>query len=206
MGLENREGGKYITIYGGKFSVRVDKDTEGAVERVNKEGKTVYEKYYNSFTGKLVGIKTQDSPYGKNWLFSFQDGKDVYNLQLSYSNSFASNFLKKLPNIDVTKEMKVQPSIQEVDGKKKSSLFVSQDGVSIKHAFTREVPNGMPEMEQITVKGQLQWDDTKQIEWLHDLIMKDIVPKLPKREVSPDEQSSGLSVEEDGITPEDIDL
>lgn len=206
MGLENREGGKYITIYGGKFAVRVNAPTERSETRINKEGKTVHEEYYNSFTGKLVGIKTQDSAqYGKNWIFSFQDNGDVYNLQLSFSNSFASNFLKKLQNIDVTKEMKVQPSIQEVDGKKKSSLFVTQDGVSIKHAYTREVPNGMPEMEQITVKGQLQWDDTKQINFLHDMVMRDIVPKLPKREVA-EGQSSGLSVEPTEPTPEDIDL
>lgn len=205
MGLENRENGKFITIYGGKLSIKVDQGTEGAVTRVNKEGKTVHEKYYNSFTGKLIGIKTQDSSYGKNWLFSFQDEQDVYNLTLSYSNSYASNFLKKLPNIDVTKEMKIQPSMKEVDGKSKSSLFVTQDGVSIKHAYTRENPNEMPEMEQITVKGQLTWDDTKQINFLHDMVMRDIVPKLPQR-VETTEKSSGLSVEATEPSAEDIDL
>jgi len=206
MAFEDRDGGIYFTILGGKFAIKLDpklwenkSDAElleaRVVKRINKAGKTVYERYHNSFTGKLIGIKTQDSTaYGKNWLFSFQDGGEVYNLTLSYSNSFATAFLKTLPNIDLSKEMKVQPSVKEVDGKDKSSLFVSQDGVTLKHAYTRENPNGMPDMEQITVKGILQWDDTKRINWLHDMVVRDIIPKLPKRqEVA--QKSSGLSVD-----------
>lgn len=184
MGLANREsGGNYITILGGKFSQRVEANTPGAVERVNKLGNTVFEKYYSEFTGKLVGIKTQDSKdYGKNWIFSFQDGGEVYNLQLSYSNSFATAFLKMLPNIDLSQEMRVQPSVKEVDGKNKSSLFVSQNGTTIKHKYTMENPNGMPDMEQVTVKGQLVWDDSKRLEFLYAMVQQDIIPKLPKAE------------------------
>ena len=82
-GLENREAGNFINILGGKFAIRVSQGTPEAVERVNKMGKTVHEKFYDKFTAKLVGIKTQDSAYGKNWLFQFKDGADLNNLQLS---------------------------------------------------------------------------------------------------------------------------
>ncbi len=199
MGFENREGGKYFNIYDGKFSIRVPEGTAGAVSRVNKTGKTVHEIYHDSFTGKLVGIKTADSPFGKQWIFSFVDGGAVYNLQLSYSNSFATNLLKMLPNIDLTKEMKIQPAVKlGEDGKNKSSLFISQGGVNIKHAYTKDNPNGLPQMEQLTVKGQPVWDDTKRIEFLHAMVVKDIIPKLPKQAVSANApKPSGLEVSED---------
>lgn len=180
MALENRQGGKYITILGGKFCVRVQQGTKGAVERVNKIGKTVYEVFYDSFTGKLINIRTRDGEYGKTWEFDFRDGGEVYTLQLSYSNSYATNFLKILPNIDLNKEMKVQPSQKIEDGKTKSSLFISQDGVTLKHAYTKDAPNGLPQMEQVTVKGQLVWDDTKRLEFLQAMVDHDILPKLPK--------------------------
>ena len=178
MGLEQRGEGKFITILGGKFCQRVQEGTEGAITRTNKLGKIVHEKFYDSFTGKLVSIKVQDGAYGKTWNFGFKDKDELYTLQLSYSNSFATAFLKMLPNVDLTKEMKVSPSVKEVDGKNKSSLFINQDGVALKHAYTRENPNGMPDMEQVTVKGEKVWDDTKRIAFLHDMVMTTIVPKL----------------------------
>lgn len=180
MGLSNREEGNFITIYNGKFSQRVPEGTPGAVSRVNKLGKTVYERYYDSFTAKLIDIHTQDSDYGKNWIFSFQDGGLVYKLMLSYSNSFATALLKMLPNVNLSKEMKLEPSMQEVDGKMKSSLFIKQDGVNIKHAYTKDHPNGLPDMEQITRRGKLEWDDTKRLDFLYNMVQTQILPKLPK--------------------------
>lgn len=187
MGLQNYEGGKYITILGGKFSQRVSEGTVGATTRVNKAGKTVFENYYDSFTGKLVGIKTQDGEYGKNWLFSFKDKEDVYNLQLGYSNGYAVAFLKMLPNIDTSSEMKVSPRSEEKDGKTQTTLFVNQSGKPIKHAYTKENPNGLPQWEQITVKGQLTWDSTKQLEFLENMVMTVVVPKLEGVSVPPTE-------------------
>ena len=184
MGLENREGGKYITILNGKFCVRVAEGTPGAIPRVNKLGKQVFEVFYDSFTGKLINIRKRDSEYGPQMEFDFRDGGDVYTLQLSASNSYATNFLKILPNIDLTKEMKVQPAQKVEDGKTKSSLFISQDGITLKHAYTKDVPNGLPPMEQITVKGQLVWDDTKRLEFLQAMVERDILPKLP-RDIAP---------------------
>ena len=186
MGLENHEGGNYITILGGRFCQRVPEGTEGAEQRTNKLGKTVWEKFYDSFTGKLVNIKTQDGAYGKSWVFDFKDNEEVYHLQLSYSNSFATALLKMLPNIDLTKEMKVQPDTKEVDGKKKSSLFVKQDGVNMKHAYTKDNPNGMPPMEEIVIKGEKVWDDTKRLVFLHDMVMTQILPKLEGTKYTPE--------------------
>lgn len=178
MGLENREGGNYITILQGKFCQRVPEGTVGAIQRTNKLGNVVWEKFYDSFEAKLVGVRTQDGAYGKSWMFDFQDNEEVYHLQLSFSNSFATAFLKMLPNIDVTKKMKLQPSVKLIDGKNKSSLFVNQNGASIKHAFTRDNPNGLPPMEQVTIKGVQVWDDTAQLEFLQNMVMTTIVPRL----------------------------
>ena len=178
MGLDTRQAGQYITILGGKLCQRVPKGTEGAVERINKIGNVVYEKFYDSFTGKLIDIKTQEGTYGKTWNFVFKDKEEPYILQLSYSNSFSTNFLKMLPNIDLSKEMKIAPSVKNVDGKDKSSLFVNQDGKSLKHAYSKDNPNGLPPMEQVTVKGVLVWDDTKRLEFLDNMVQTTIIPKL----------------------------
>jgi len=196
MGLENRQGGNFITILGGKFCQRVTEGTEGALKRTNKIGNVVFEKFYDNFTGKLVDITTRDGDYGKSWNFMFQDKGEVYTLQLSYSNSFSTAFLKMLPNVDLTKEMKVSPKTQEVDGKRKSSLFINQDGKALKHAYTRDNPNGMPDMKQTKVKGVVVWDDTERLEWLEKMVEKDIKPKLTGPVEYKKEAPTGLA--EDG--------
>lgn len=200
MGLDNREGGKYITILGGKFCVRVSPETPGAIARVNKQNKTVHEVFYDSFTGKLINIRKRESQYGPQWEFDFKDGADVYTLQLSFSNSYATNLLKILPNVDLNKEMKVQPSQKIVDGKTKSSLFVSQDGVTLKHAYTKDRPNGLPQMVQVQVKGQLVWDDSARLAFLEAMVKSDILPKLPQAATAPVAQTSGLELDEPGAT------
>ncbi len=198
MGFENREGGKYFTILGGKFCIRTDASNPEAKERTNKVGKVVHEMFRDSFTGKLVNIRTKDSAYGKNWEFDFKDGSDVYTLQLSYSNSYATNILKMLPNIDLDKEMKVQPSQKVEDGKTKSSLFISQDGVTLKHAYTKDKPNGLPPMVQVKVKGQDVWDDSARLEFLEAMVRKDILPKLPIQQ-----QSGAPAAKTDGVAEDD---
>lgn len=178
MGLDTRQTGNFVTILGGKLCQRVPEGTEGAVKRTNKLGNVVNEKFYDSFTGKLIDIKVQDGTYGKTWNFVFKDKEEPYTLQLSYSNSFSTALLKMLPNIDLAKEMKISPSVKEIDGKSRSSLFINQDGKAIKHAYSRENPNGMPDMEQVTVKGVLVWDDTKRLEFLDKMVHETILPKL----------------------------
>lgn len=178
MGLDNREGGHWISVYDGKFTQRGNENTAGVIQRTNKLGKVVYEKYYNEFTGRLLNIRTQDSPYGKQWVLDFKDRADIYHVTLGYSSGFASAFLKILPNIDTSKEMKLSTNSKEDNGKKKHSLFVSQDGVSLKHFYTKENPNGIPQWEQITVKGVQVWDNTKEMEFLENMVKTIILPKL----------------------------
>lgn len=180
MGFDNKTEGKYFTIFDGKFSQRVKEGTEGAVQRTNKIGKVVFEKYYDRFTAKLVDIKVTDGAYGKSWEFHFLDGNEIYKLQLGYSNSFATAFLKILPNVDLSSPITLSPSVKEVDGKNRSTLFVNQNGQAIKHAYTKDNPNGLPDMEQITVKGSAVWDDTKRIAFLQEMVNTKILPQLKR--------------------------
>ncbi len=206
MGLETRQGGNFITILGGKLCQRVPEGTEGSIERTNKIGNVVHEKFYDNFTGKLKGIEVREGTYGKTWNLMFQDKKEVYTLQLSYSNSFATAFLKMLPNIDLNKEMKLSPSTKEVDGKNKSSLFINQDGKALKHAYTRENPNGMPDMEQLTIKGVLVWDDTKRLVFLQEMVDTKILPELNRiKQAEGNAEMLGGTVEEPPVKKEEAE-
>lgn len=178
-GFSNKESRVYFNIIDGKFCIRVPEGTQGASSRTNKVGNVVHEVYHDNFTGLLTGIRVTDSDeYGKSWNFDFVAGGEEYTLKLSYSNSFAQNFLKILPNIDLSKEFKLTPVTKVVDGKNKSSLFINQGGESLKHAFTRENPNGMPDLVQVKIKGKDTWDDSDRLEFFEKMVNDTIVHKL----------------------------
>jgi hypothetical protein len=205
MGLEQRKKITYLTIFEGKFAIRVEANTPGAVSRTNKLGKVVHEIFFDQFSGLLVGISTKESAdYGKSWVFEFRDGNETFQLQTSYSSSTASRILKTLPNVQLSHPMTLVSSMKMVDGKNKTSLFILQHGNPIKQAYTREVPNGLPEMESLIVKGNQVWDDTKQLAFLAAMIEKDIIPNLPKMEpVAAASEMYDLLPEEEAAEPED---
>lgn len=185
-GLSNRESGTYITILNGAFAQRVQPGDEGAKERINKMGKVVYERYYQSFTGFLTSINVkEDTGFGKSWNFGFTlSSGQKYFIQMPYSSSNSSAFLAMLPNIDLEKPITLSPSMKMVDGKNKTSLFVNQDNKPVKHFYTKDTPNGCPPMRQIKVKGQDVWDDTDRLEFLQNMVNTEILPKLNQKPIA----------------------
>ena len=199
MGLTKRNSGTYISIFDGKFSQKVDENTAGASSRVNKLGNTVWELFFDSFSGYLKSINIKDGEYGKQWVFGFEaNGKRFY-WNVNFSNNFATQFLKILPNIDLSQPIKLSPSSKIVDGKPQSSLFVNQGDKVMKHAYTKENPNGLPPLELIKVKGKDTWDDTKRLEFLQNMVETEIMPKLEKQTITPENNEAVATDKKDSL-------
>lgn len=171
----------YFNIVEGKLTIRVPEGTPNALTRVNKIGKTVHEVKHDSFTGKIASITTSVSPYGKNWEIDFKaNDESIWTLQLGYSSSFAKALLKKLPNINLDQEVTVSPFSGEIDNKKISTITVYQNGTKVEPFYNKENPNGLPQMELITVKGVETWDDTKQLKFLEEMVKTTMQSTTPQ--------------------------
>ena len=166
---------------------QVQEPTATSKERVNMNGKTVHEEFYTSLVGRIVSIDVVDAgEYGKKWEILLQDSAgESFKLRLSYSSSYSGAFLKTLPNVDLSKEVKLTPNLKEEDGKKKVTMFINQGGQALKHFYTKADPKGLPQMVQIRVKGKMQWDDSEQMEFLENMVMTEIVPKLLPAKAAP---------------------
>jgi len=185
MGLENNSNAKFLSIGDGKITKRVKEPTEKSVTRTTKEGKIVHEEIYDAISGLLVDIKTTDHPqYGRFWNITLSDGEENFILQMNYSSGYSSAFLKILPNVDLTSPIRIIPSMKIVEGKKKTSLFISQHGDALKHAYTRDKPNGLPELQKVKIKknGKMTeaWDDNDMMEFLENMVVEQIQPQLKR--------------------------
>lgn len=156
----------YLSIADGKICRRFAQPTAKSVTRTTQAGKTVHEEHYRGWSGVITSVKTRDTDYGKEWNVTIKDGDEIAILSFKYSSGYAASFLKALPNVDLSQPVAIQPVSNEVDGKKRTAIFINQNGVAIKWAYTKENPNGCPSLEKIKIKGVEQWDDSKMMEFL----------------------------------------
>lgn len=180
----NMSAGNVINIVEGTFRKRVQEGTPNAITRVNKKGDTVYELSFTNLMGFIRKIETVETEFGKkvNVLFSDYKGKEVESvvLTLGYADSLMASIMKMLPNVDPNRKVELRLKRSPDDkGKMRTTLFMSQGFSSIKWAYTKDNTQGMPGLEQIKVKGQDVWDNTKQIEFLRENSLKPFIEKIP---------------------------
>lgn len=100
---------------------------------------------------------------------------EVFILQVKTNSGYFRGLCNSLASATAPKELlKIVPSLKKDEkGKPKSTCFVGQNGKFLKHAFTKENMGELPDLEKVTFKGEVQYDNTKQIEfwknWLLDI-------------------------------------
>lgn len=179
-GLSNSTNGgntKFLGVMNGNFTLRADESTPNAVKRINKNGKEVWELLYNKLEGKITNVSIEEGEYGKELEVTVLAGSTKFALQMPASGGYAFGLLSRLPNVDFNQSIVFRPySIYDKEkDRNKNYLVLYQSGKgynkdSVPSAFTKENPNGLPELEEITVKGKKQWDDTKRVLFFEQMI------------------------------------
>lgn len=185
MGAVKQTNAIYLTIADGKIVRRFLQPTADTVTRVTKENKTVHEEIYKGWSGRITDIGFKDHPdYGRfvNITITDEDGAAI--LQMKQGSGYAAAFLKTLPNVDLSQNVTISPSMKLDGDKKKASVFITQGGKALKWAFTKDSPNGLPELKQIKVKGKLTWDDNDICEFLEKMVNEKIIPQLQSKVIT----------------------
>jgi hypothetical protein len=178
MAVGNSSNAAFYSISNGKICRQFKSPTETSTQRVTKTGKTVHEEFYDFIDGRIADITTRENEFGKQWQVTLEDSTGRYVLQMPYSSGYSAAFLKTLPNVDLSASVKLIPKLTIEGDKKKTTLFVNQQGKALKFFFTRDNPNGLPELKQIKVKGKITWDDSDMMEFLDNMVEKTIKPNL----------------------------
>jgi hypothetical protein len=179
MGLNNsQQGVVFLAISNGKIVRQFKEKTEKSVSRMNKVGREVHEEFYDSLTGILKDVSTKESEYGKFWVVKMETEGKLYQIEFNYSGGYATSFLKALPNVQFHLPFTISPKLTIDGDKKKSVLFINQNGAGIKHYFTKDNPNGMPDLTKIKVKGKDTWDDSERMEFLESYVKNNIIPNI----------------------------
>src|SRR5574343_1059503 len=163
MQLENKGNNvdkKFVTILAdGKFHQEVPVGTEGAVERTYEDMEgvehTKTELVFDTVKGMITGITFFEGKVGKNIQIEI-DGDGI--ISVGTASNFGEDVMKKLPAIDLSKEVTITPYsfIPKGEENSKKGVTIYQDGVKVMSHYSKEEPvgsgkyitiNGMPEPE-----------------------------------------------------------
>ena len=188
MGLENEGTNEiYLTIHQGLITKRVAKGTPDAKLRILKNSKEVYEVGKNTLSGYLENIILDDPPvdhqeYGKSWIFTIVDGDDVFKLRIGAKGREAHAFLARLPNVDFSQPIKVLTYwIEGDDDVFRNFLAIHQGAAKILPYFTKEEPNGLPDLEVKVVDDIKYYDGVKRREFLLRMVNEKVLPKIKEQ-------------------------
>jgi len=187
MALGNNSGAskKFVTIVGGKWVVKVDEGTEGAVTRENKLGEIVHELQYSYVDGDIAGGRIKQGQFGSTVELELVDDGEAYNVQIPVPaigqiGDYFMTFGKACRNIDPTKKLFLGLGFDK--DRNHSFLYLKQEGQTVKSAFTKEDPNGLPPWEKKTAMGKTVWNADLQNEFLYGEI-QDFFASLGSTEV-----------------------
>lgn len=165
----------YLSVSDGNLVRQHKTANERTTERVTKTGKLVFEERFKDLTATLVNINTRENDYGKQWQLEFKDGDATYIVSMPYSSRYASSFLKALPNVNISEPLRFMPwAMKDKNDPSKTVTGITcyQFDLKIPPYYTKENPNGLPQMVKIKVKGKEQWDDSDMTSFLEQIALK----------------------------------
>lgn len=161
-----------------------------------KEGKVAHRKgdnttdYYDHITGYLTDAYVkEDGKFGRELHLVIRDGQDLYVLQMRLESGYARAFLRVVKNAALAELMTIIPMYKVTEDSQQAGMIVMQNGTALKWYYTRNNPNGLPELEPCKMKdpktGKLVdgWDNTKQMEFLVNMLNTEIRPILTPAKV-----------------------
>ena len=172
----------FVTFFNGRMKINVKEGTEGSVQRVNKNGKTVHEVYLSEIFGYLISIKKrpQEGDFKDTWAVCLKDPEDgsIMQLELPYSSSQTNGLFTRLPKIDFSYPIVIKTGRFEAD--ERNWLTVEQNGAKLERFWTKENPGDLPRMKKVMVNGKPTWDATEMMDYFGTYINTIVQPALEK--------------------------
>ena len=175
MGLRNGTDAKtvYVKVKNGKFYLATDKELTSP---------------YSELFGIVTDMYLKDEEYmnisSRKFYIVLEDEGERYIIGFNIESSYTSSILTFLMNADLSKPLTLHPREKNEigkDGKEKlrRSILISQEGKFLKAYFTRETPNGLPEMQKIERRGgKIEWNKDAVLDFYEDLILNRLRPKV----------------------------
>lgn len=209
MGLNKNEkfNGTYVSILSdGLLHVSANEGDEGAVKRTYETSDGLkgekWEYQYTDLTGVITKVAFFEGKFGTSLNITVKDDEDKeYILSTGAASKFGEDLMKKLPNINLKKPVKIAPYSFEDDKtkKKKQGVTVYQEEEKITNFYYDGKKNvhGYPDFPKDIAKLMKEKKTVPKSKWklyfgtVNDFLIEDITKRF-KIEKSEDESNDEL--------------
>lgn len=146
------------------------------------QGKERFFIEYDGISGELLDVNLEKTDTGNRMVFTIVDDGQTYILQLDMDNAYGEAFLLRMNNLNVTNPINFKPWSMDagewfnLTGKTikgtKSGLTIYQGEAKINSFYTKEEPNGLPDLVQKTIKGEVKWNSDDRDNFLYEEFLK----------------------------------
>ena len=156
---------RIVRMFGSNLVEEMPENTPNTVSRVNKKGRTVHELFYAKIEGKIAWIETRVGKYGEDLEITLVDDEsEAGKFILPFSSRQSYSFLKRMLNIDFTKEVEFEVWDNDYEH---PFLAVSQEGELVANKFDRDQ---LPEWVAVQVNNETKYDRTEFDKFLKEQI------------------------------------
>lgn len=197
MALGNSIKAVYLSTWKGKLTQIFKQKELDTLHRVSKTGKDIHYKTYDFVSGQIEKIVYKVKEWEGKRLRSINihltDMDEKYVVTLGFLSNAAKCFFYHMENIDYSIPVRFEMSLYN----DREYLFIKQNGERVARKYTRENPGDKPQWEKTIVRGEEQWDNSKELIYFKNILDEQINPKieaLNRRPATPAPaiQSNGL--------------
>lgn len=212
----------YYSVFNGAFRTKVPEGSAGALVRVNKNNKEVHEREVQALFGIIENVEFEDSDYGKRIKITLDANDEGAHpvISIGVESKDGRDFLRKLPAIDLSKEVRFMPYKFTPDDSDQERSGISITQRDQNDQFTIKVENYFWDKEKSAYKHghpEIEWDTAKESEqkiyliqrdeFLMDYAAKNILPKFAQATPTDAVEALGNVVaQKDSINPDDMGI
>ena len=180
-------------------------------QALDKDGNGVFRLEYDYIEGRIVKMERSDTDFGSFLEVTITEGGQSWILQLPRGERYWTDFVMRLPMLNLSDPVRLQPySIENGDGKYNQGIAMRQHGQKIDRKWNSAngYEGGPPQAEYNEDEGR--WMFGKRHRWLDDNVVTPIMDRLPGQgsiappeppaDVAPAKVTGGYQEEDDDLT------
>jgi len=151
LGSNNQTQKTFLTVGFGKIrqktlenKQKVDANTPGAIKRLTQSGAESWALEHDFIEGVIESIfYKEDAEFGNAFEVTISDFGEKYQLSFSEESRFWIDFMKKLPNIDLSTKVKITAyDFTDKENKHKAGISILQNNIKITSFYEQKIDDG----------------------------------------------------------------